>query len=290
MFYPGEPPACRSKGDTLVPAAQDRRARHLRVLRARGGSTVTALLLGCTGPTALDPGDSRVLDLTHPFNEKTIYWPTAERFHLEVVKHGYDENGRWYASNDYGASEHGGTHLDAPIHFAPGVLAVADIPLAQLIGPAQVIDIREQCAADPDYLLSPEDIRAHEGRHGRIEPGAVVLVLTGFGAFYPDPKRYLGSDVRGTASGLHFPGIGAAAASLLVERRIDLIGIDTASLDHGPSPDFAAHRVFSEANTPGLENVANLEKLPPLGATILALPMKIEGGTGAPCRVIAVLP
>jgi len=251
---------------------------------------VTSLLPGCTAPNALDPVDSGVLDLTHPFNEKTIYWPTAESFHLEAVKHGYDDKGRWYASNDYRASEHGGTHLDAPIHFAPGVRAVADIPLAQLIGPARVIDIRQQCAADPDYLLAPEDIRAHEARHGPIEPGAVVLVLTGFGAFYPDARRYLGSDVRGIATGLHFPGIGEAAARLLVERRIDLVGLDTASLDHGPSTDFAAHRVFSESNTPGVENVANLEKLPPVGATVLALPMKIEGGTGAPCRVIAVLP
>src|SRR4030095_6745079 len=137
-------------------------------MKSCASTLVTALLLlGCTGPTALDPGDSRVLALTHPFNEKTIYWPTAESFHLEVVKHGYDEKGRWYASNDYRASEHGGTHLDAPIHFAPGGRSVADIPVTQLIGPAQVIDIRQQCDADPDYILSPEDIRAHEARHGQ---------------------------------------------------------------------------------------------------------------------------
>ena len=184
------------------------------------------------------------------------------------MKHGYHDKGRWYASNDYRASEHGGTHLDAPSTslraFAPWPIypCAADRP-----GPGH--RHRQPCVADPDYLLSPDDIRAHEARHGPIEPGAVVLVLTGFGAFYPDARRYLGSDVRVIATGLHFPGIGEAAARLLVERRIDLVGLDTASLDHGPSTDFAAHRVFSESNTPGIENVANLDKLPPVGATVL---------------------
>jgi kynurenine formamidase len=117
-----------------------------------------------------------------------------------------------------------------------------------------------------------------------------VLVLTGFGQFYPDVKRYLGSDVPGKTDDLHFPGIGADAARLLVKRRVHLVGLDTASLDHGPSKDFQAHRVLGEADIPGLENLAQLERLPPTGATLIALPMKIEGGTGGPCRVIALLP
>ncbi len=246
------------------------------------------LVSGCAGSPAIE--EWSVLDLTYAFNEDTVYWPTAQRFSLTQVAHGLNDAGEWYASNDYCASEHGGTHLDAPIHFASGGHTTADIPLAQLMGPARVIDIRDRCAADPDYTLTPRDIEVHERRHGTIEPGTVVLVRTGWGRFYPDLQRYLGSDVRGTAGDLSFPGIGAEAARVLVERQVDLVGLDTASLDHGPSTRFEAHRVLAEADIPGLENVANLDRVPPTGATVLALPMKIEGGTGGPCRIIAILP
>ncbi len=234
--------------------------------------------------------ESKVIDLTHPFNEQTVYWPTARRFELTPVAHGHDRAGRWYASNDFCASEHGGTHLDAPIHFAEGRQATADIPVTRLMGPVRVIDVRAACRADRNYLLSLGDIARHEEAHGRIPPGSVVLVLTGFGAYWPDAARYLGSDARGTVKDLSFPGFGADAARALVERGVDMVGLDTASLDHGPSADFAAHRVFCEADVPGLENVASLEQLPPAGAWIIALPVKIDGGTGGPCRIVAVLP
>jgi kynurenine formamidase len=247
-----------------------------------------SLVAGCCVAPPID--ESKVVDLTHSFNSSTVYWPTATQFELKQVAHGHDAHGRWYAANDFSASEHGGTHIDAPIHFAPGGATTERIPLTQLIAPARVIDVRLECAADRNYLLSPEDIRRHELLHGRIPAGAAVLVLTGHGAFYPRVIDYLGSDRRGSAEGLHFPGISAAAAQVLVERKVDLVGLDTASLDHGPSRDFAAHRVFAAADIPGLENLANLERLPPAGATIIALPMKIERGTGGPCRVMALLP
>ncbi|MEE9297357.1 MAG: cyclase family protein [Phycisphaerae bacterium] len=247
-----------------------------------------ALLSGCAARWALD--ESKVIDLTHPFNEQTIYWPTARRFELTQVAYGLNEVGQWYASNDFCASEHGGTHLDAPIHFAAGRRATADIPITQLIGPLRVIDVRAQCEGDRNYQLAPEDIQRHERRYGPIDPGTIVLIRTGFGRYYPDAKAYLGSDVRGVAGDLSFPGIGEAAARALVSRRVDLVGLDTASLDHGPSIDFESHRVLNGANIPGLENVANLDKLPPRGATLIALPMKIDGGTGGPCRIIAILP
>lgn len=246
------------------------------------------MLAGCAASTRID--ESKLIDLTYSFNEQTVYWPTARRFHLTVVSKGINDHGRWYASNDYGASEHGGTHMDAPIHFAKAGRPSDRIPVHQFIGPARVIDIREKCDVNKDYVLAPEDIRAHESQHGRIQPGDIVLIHTGFGKYYPDAKRYLGNDIRGKAEGLHFPGIGEAAARLLVERRIDMVGLDTASLDHGPSTDFIAHQILNGANIPGLENVAHLEKLPPVGATLIALPMKIEDGTGGPCRIIAVLP
>lgn len=242
------------------------------------------------GQAAAGIDESRVIDLTHAFDERTIYWPTARRFELDRVALGYNAAGWWYATNDFCASEHGGTHVDAPIHFAEGGWTTARIPVTRLMGPARVIDVRAQCAADRNYSLSPDDIRRHEARHGPIEPGDVVLVHTGFGRSWPDATRYLGSDVRGEAVGLSFPGIGEAAARLLVERGIDLVGLDTASLDHGPSKAFPAHRVLGAAGIPGLENVANLERLPPTGAWLVALPMKIDGGTGGPCRIIAILP
>ena len=245
-------------------------------------------IFSCSAAGPLD--EARLVDLSHPFNADTVYWPTANGFALEHVARGPNDLGLWYASNDFAASEHGGTHLDAPLHFARGRRATAQIPLTQLVGPARVIDVSEACAADPDYLIRPEDVRAHEERHGRIEPGEAVLFRTGYGRFYPDRKRYLGDDRPGIVDELHFPGLSEEVANLLAERRVDLVGLDTASLDHGPSVEFRAHRVLAEANVPGLENLANLELLPARGAWILALPMKIEDGTGGPCRVVAVLP
>jgi kynurenine formamidase len=253
-------------------------------------SAATALILlavGCAGPRI---DESKLVDLTYSFNDRTVYWPTARKFELTPAAHGFDDHGRWYASNDFAASEHGGTHLDAPIHFAAEGWTSEEIPVSRLTGPARVIDITDRCAADVDYRLAPEDIERHERRYGRIDPGTVVLIHTGFGRRYPDLSSYLGSDVPGMAEDLHFPGIGADAARILVEREIDLVGLDTASLDYGPSRDFVAHRILNGANVPGIENLANLHRIPAKGATIVALPMKIEGGTGGPCRVIAILP
>ncbi|MGH9903826.1 MAG: cyclase family protein, partial [Pyrinomonadaceae bacterium] len=221
----------------------------------------------------------------------TVYWPTAGGFNWKKDAWGETAAGYWYASATYGASEHGGTHLDSPVHFVEGRATTEAIPLSKLVGPAVVIDIAAACAKNRDYLLSVADIEAWERRHGRIPAGAIVLVRTGWGKFWPDRKHYLGSDVHGDASDLHFPGVSREAAQMLATRRcVDGVGIDTASLDHGPSKDFAAHRVLGEANIYGLENIANLERLPAAGATLIALPMKIKGGTGGPARVIAVLP
>ena len=158
------------------------------------------------------------------------------------------------------------------------------------MGPARVIDITAACATDRNYRLAPADITRHESEYGTIDAGTIVLVHTGFGQYYPNLKQYLGNDARGVVLGLSFPGIGEEAAKLLVARQVALVGIDSASLDHGPSTDFIAHRVLNGANIPGLENVARLEQVPARGATVIALPMKIENGTGGPCRIIALLP
>lgn len=188
-------------------------------------------------------------------------------------------------------SEHGGTHIDAPIHFAEGRLAVDEIPLQKLIAPAVVIDVRPSVADNRDYRLSREDLDKWESRHGPIQAGAVVLMFTGWGKGWPDPSRYLGSATPSDPKTLHFPGFSKEAAEFLVkERRVDGIGIDTPSIDYGPSDDFIVHQIVNGANLYGLENVANLDRLPPKGAILIALPIKIKGGTGGPVRIIAVLP
>jgi kynurenine formamidase len=235
--------------------------------------------------------DAKVVDLTYAFDATTIYWPTDQSFRWERTKWGPAPGGYWYASATYAASEHGGTHIDSPIHFAEGGATVDRIPPEKLIGPAVVIDVSEACARDRDYRLRVADIAAWERAHGPIPAGAIVLMRTGWGRFWPDKVRYLGSATPDDAASLHFPGISQEAARwLAAEREIDGVGTDTASLDAGPSRDFLAHRALNGAGLYGLENVAHLDRLPPTGATLIALPMKIKGGTGAPTRIIAILP
>ncbi len=247
------------------------------------------LLLLPLSSWALEEG--KIVDLTYAFDAHTIHWPTARPFTLERVAFGRTKAGFWYAAHNLCLAEHSGTHLDAPVHFAEGGWTTDRVPLEKLIGPAVVVDIREQAAKDPDYRLLVSDIQKWEAVYGPIPEGAIVLVLTGWGKFWPDKKKYLGSDRPGDVEHLHFPGFSPEAAEFLVQKRnIDAVGIDTASLDHGPSKDFKVHQIFSAANKPGLENVANLELLPPKGATLIALPMKIAGGSGGPTRIVALLP
>ena len=233
---------------------------------------------------------AKLVDLTYSFDERTVYWPTARPFSLHINNWGLAPGGYWYSSAEFSASEHGGTHIDSPIHFGLRKWTTDDIPVERLTGPAVVIDVSAQCAAHPDYLLTAEDVAAWEKRHGRIRAGAIALVRTGWGHYWPEKKRYLGSDAPGDTQNLHFPGISRPAAELLAARQVAGVGIDTASLDYGQSRDFQAHRVLNGANIYGLENVANLDRLPPTGATLIALPIKIRGGTGGPVRILAVLP
>ncbi len=230
----------------------------------------------------------RLVDLTHPFDETTIYWPTSKPFLLKKVHEGVTPKGFWYESNDISGSEHGGTHLDAPAHFARGKWHVDDIPLERLIAPGIVVDVRKRALNDPDYLISRQDFLDWENRHGKIPQNTTVLVLTGWESFWPDKKKYLGTDRPGDVKNLHFPGFSADAARFLVkERHLGAVGLDTPSLDYGQSKDFMAHQIFGEANVPGFENVCNLSTLPARGFRVIALPMKIGKGSGAPLRIVA---
>ena len=256
---------------------------------------VASVLIGtgfrATGQV-VDLTRSRLIDLTHPYNAQTIYWPTAStRFSLEKLAYGPAPGGYFYASYSFSTPEHGGTHLDAPLHFSERGRSTDLVPLDQLIARAVVIDASSRADANPDFRLSADDVLAFERQHGRIAAGTIVLLRTGWSRRWPDVKAYLGDDTPGDASKLRFPSYGEDAARLLVEeRRAGALGVDTASIDYGRSTDFVVHRVAAAQQVVGLENLTNLDQVPATGAIVIALPIKIEGGSGGPLRIVALVP
>ena len=270
-------------------------------LAAAAAAAATALVMSTAGTgsrsaPAADRSAAAVsgtlVDLTYRFNARTIYWPTAKRFRLTVVAHGHTEAGFFYAANNYEAAEHGGTHVDSPIHFARGRQTTDEIPLRNLVGRAIVVDVSNRAAANRDYLVSPGDFRRWEQANGRIPRRSIVLLRTGWGRFWPNAERYMGTADRGedAVPNLHFPGLHPRGARWLVRNRdVKAVGIDTASIDYGQSTLFRSHQILGAANVPVFENLANLGRLPLRGFTVVALPMKIDRGTGGPLRAIAVL-
>ena len=255
---------------------------------------IAAAVAAGTGSTPRTPPDlskATVVDLSHLFDEKTIYWPTSpSAFELKKLSFGMTPGGWFYAANTLCTPEHGGTHLDAPIHFAKDGKTLDQIPVRQLIAPAVVIYVSAKAEADPDYRLSADDLHAWERQHGAVPSGAIVLLRTGWAKRWPDRKRYLGDDTPGDASKLHFPSYGKEAAEQLVrQRHVGALGVDTASIDYGASRDFIVHQIASAAGVPGFENLANLDQVPAVGAWVIALPMKIAGGSGGPLRAVALV-
>ena len=258
-----------------------------------GALALGGMLLPMHGAHGLDLDKGRWVDLTHSFSSDSIYWPTAEGFEHETVFEGTTDKGFYYTAYNFSAAEHGGTHVDAPIHFAAGRKTVDELPVEQLVGPAAVIDVAEKARGNRDYQVGISDFEAWEAEHGRLPDGCIVLLNTGSSHWWPDKKPYMGTDRRGEEAigELHFPGLDPKAASWLVEnRRIKAIGLDTPSIDYGQSTLFESHRILFEKNIPALENVANMDPLPPLGAVVFALPMKIAGGSGGPTRIVAFIP
>lgn len=253
---------------------------------------VSAAAVRAASPGAPDLATAKVVDLTHTFDKTTLYWPTsASAFELKPLADGQTPGGWFYRSNAFCTPEHGGTHLDAPSHFAKEGRSSDQIPVRQLIAPAAVLDVRAASSKDPDYRLTLEDVKAWEKKHGAIPAGAIVLLRTGWSTRWPDRRKYLGDDTPGDASKLHFPSYGKEAAEFLVrDRKVSAIGVDTASIDYGASKDFVVHVVANGANVSGLENLDHLEELPEWGAWVVALPMKIGGGSGGPLRIVALLP
>ena len=244
--------------------------------------------------SACDPetffASGKWIDLTYSYSSETVYWPSVTTgFRLDTIAYGNSNGDYFYSAYGYSAPEHGGTHLDAPSHFAKNGWTTDEIPLSHLTGKAVVIDVSVKALANADYLITVADVEAWEKANGKIPQGAIVLFKTGFGKYYPDAAKYLGTAEKGAEgiAKLHFPGIDPALASWLVKRKIKAVGIDTASVDYGQSKDFKTHQILYEANIAGFENVANLNELPVKGSYIIALPMKIKGGSGGPLRIIA---
>lgn len=248
--------------------------------------TICFLTFSCTTQQNNFP-TGEWIDLSYDFSEKTIYWTEADSFKKETVAEGKTDKGYYYSAYKFSAPEHGGTHLDSPIHFAEGRQTVDEIPLNRLIAPAVKIDVSAKAVQNRDYLISVEDITTWESANGKIPDGNIVLFQTGYGKFWGDRTKYMGAE----GDQKHFPGLGAEAAKWLVQnRKINAVGIDTASIDNGQSVNFDAHVILMSENIPAFENVANLEKIPVKGFQVIALPMKIKGGSGAPLRIVALLP
>jgi kynurenine formamidase len=271
----------------------NREDAHMRHAPFLPTASVLLLAMACSpgADTAKPVSGMQIVDLTHDFDENTVYWPTDTRgFQLERLASGRTEGGFFYSANAFCTAEHGGTHIDAPIHFFEDGLAVNEVPLENLVRAAVVIDVSKEAASNPDYRLTLAAVEAHEARHGVIPQGAIVLLRTGWSAHWPDVRAYLGDDTPGDASKLSFPSYGEEAAQYLIDARgVPALGVDTASIDYGRSTDFAVHRIAAAKQVVGLENLTNLEALPVADFTVIALPMKIAGGSGGPVRVIAML-
>ena len=224
------------------------------------------------------------MDLSYAINDKLVPWPGDARVfeakgNASVEKDGYFTRSFWML-------EHYGTHLDAPAHFPPGQATVEKIPPEKLLGPAVVIDVQAESAKDSDYRLSAERIARWEKEHGSIPEHAIVLLRTGWASRWPDVAKYRNQDAGGK---MHFPGYSVEAAKLLISRRVNGLGCDTLSIDYGASGDFAVHHLVLGAELYQLENLANLSELPETGAFLVVAPIKLEGGSGGPARVFALL-
>jgi kynurenine formamidase len=269
------------------PAADPVSSRLSRRAAIFGGAVVaTSAAMGGTaqaGPPPPARSDRRGLrDLTYPLTTSfPAYTPGEEASRRTVAT--IADNG--YYMQEWRLIEHVGTHVDAPGHFTAGGRLAPQLRLSELIAPAVVVDIADRAARDPDTVVTVDDLRAFERRHGAIPPGAAVLMYSGWGAKVGDADAYRGTDAAGT---LHFPGFSPDACQWLLRHRgIRSLGVDTLSIDAGPSTTFETHLLLSRADRYGLENLANLDRIPRHGATIVVGLIPYEGGSGGQARVFA---
>ncbi len=234
-------------------------------------------------------GSVRVIDLSYAINDHLPPWPgdkkTFEAFpNATIERDGYFTRSFWML-------EHYGTHLDAPAHFPPGKTTVDEIPAHRLIGPCVLLDVSAEnhrtSVESPDYRLPVSRVKEWEATHGNIPEGAIVLLRTGCSAQWNDADRYRGLDAAGT---MHFPGFSVEAVQYLISKRISGIGADAMSVDGGDSKDYAVHTLALGSDLFQLENLSDLNELPEAGALLIVAPIKLERGSGGPCRVFAIVP
>ncbi|XP_017784968.1 PREDICTED: kynurenine formamidase-like [Nicrophorus vespilloides] len=245
--------------------------------------SLMAVTLVLAAAEALVPGRlDKITDLGWSIHEDTVHWPNNKAFVYTNKIAEEKPDGKWYASNDYCSGEHLGTHLDAPYHFNKFGWKVGDIPLEKLIGKGICVNLQESSGAGT--TLQPGHIDNWERRNGKIPKGSIVLINFGWGARHYEHESYMGL-VNGT---LHFPGVSASAAQMLVDRHITGIGVDTASIDPGTSTDFKAHRILLQANIYNMENLKIPLWMPEKGFNLVVMPINLRDGTGAPLRIFAV--
>jgi kynurenine formamidase len=227
-----------------------------------------------------------VVDLTHSINASVPTYESSAQPAFQAKTVATIEKDQYFA-REISLPEHFGTHLDAPAHFARGKWTVDQIPVDRLIAPLVVLDVTALVKQKPDYQVAVEDVAKWEQANGQIPQGAVVIARTGWDSRWKLAKDYRNPDSTGT---MHFPGFSLDAAKFLVEgRNIYGLGIDTLSIDYGPSQDFPVHQYTLAHSLYHLEDVANLGDVPASGAIVVVAPMKLEGGSGGPVRVLALL-
>ncbi|WP_437675647.1 cyclase family protein [Sorangium sp. So ce131] len=246
---------------------------------AAGGSAAAHGALG-----GIDLASARVVDLSHPITPEMPLFPGSKPYATQTL--GTVEKDGYYI-NRFSMDEHAGTHVDAPAHFKTGTATVEQIAPEHLVGAAAVVDVTAKVAASPDHQLTVEDLRGWEARHGALGPRHIVLVRTGWAARWGEPARYQNQDAKGV---MHFPGVSVEASRYLHERGVRGIGIDTLSTDPGPSQTFEQHKTFLGAGGYHIENLANLDQLPETGAVVMVAPLPLARGSGAPARVLALVP
>lgn len=257
--------------------------RGLLKVASAAAVAMTALAISPAEAQARRRSFSRVVDLTHTLDESfptffgTPAWSREAQFTYAKEKFNL-----WKLT--YG--EHIGTHFDAPLHFSADGRSVDEIPTEQLVCPLAVVNVEGKAAKDADYRVTIEDIRAYESRFGRIPKGACVAMRSGWDKHVRTP-RFRGADAGNV---LHFPGFAVETAEFLMrERAIVGMAVDTLSLDHGPSKDFAVHYKWLPSGRYGIEAVANLDQVPPAGATLVGGAPKFKGGSGGPARLFALV-
>lgn len=226
---------------------------------------------------------TQVIDLTHPMYDAMPFWPGGVPFKKTRLVD-YDQG---YQLHKFEMGENTGTHVDAPSHFIKGNVPIDKLALRNIVVPAVVIDVKDKVAGNPDYQLSAADVKDWEAKNGRIPEGSLVILDTGWNKRFGDPKAYVNMDANNV---MHFPGYHPESAAVLILRGVVGVGIDTLSIDFGPSKDFAFHVAMLKANKYQIENMANLDALPAKGATVIVGVLPVKDGSQAQARILALLP